>query len=200
MGIELWLVTGFMVGLFVFTAGYAIWEITVGRKRRLPGEIRLVSSDDRSYLSQQPYYIPLSRNQKKQALQKKNLQLLERIGFILLIFLGVGIYQKQNIALLLIVVGIFAGMYGLGILYYRIITAGGIYEVKAVCMNITPAGRGDGDLQYDFAFYDYHTAALEGAMLVTRRKDMKEIVEAGMRTHLLLIVRRGRWRVFEWKE
>jgi len=201
MGISFWLITGSMICLILFVFAYSIWNITVGRKRNLPEEIKLVSSESRAYLSEQSSHKQISKELKRNILQKRYLQLLERIGFIFLIFLGVGLFTKQKPIILLITSCIFAGMYAIGILYYLFITSGGIYEVNAVCMDITTNGMGgDGDIQYDFVFYDRHTDSLEGTILVSRRKDMKEILEIGMRTHLLLIVHKGKWTIFDWKE
>lgn len=200
MGIGFWLGIAFVVGLFLFTCVYSVWYMFVGRRQGLPQELSRLTREEKAYLSEEPHAVLLNREQGKAALRKIYVQLFERIGLILVIFVGVGIYKKMGLNLILIFTAFFVGMFGLFAFYYRGVALTGIHEVKAVCMNITSGGRGDGDLQYDFAYYDRHTGLYVGEMLISNRKDMQEMLEIGSRTHLLLTVRRGKWKVLDWKE
>lgn len=200
MGIGFWLGIAFMAGLIVFACVYSVWFMFVGRRRGIPQELSRLTQEEKAYLCEEPHYVLLTREQGKAALRKIYVQLAERIGLILVIFVGVGIYKQMSTNLILLFAAFFVGMFGLFALWYRGITATGIHEVKAVCMNIASGGRRDGDIQYDFAYYDHHTGLYVGEMLISSRKDMQEMLEIGSRTHLLLTVRMGKWKVLDWKE
>lgn len=166
-------------------------------ERKLERNLSCLSDADREYLTSDSRYRLLDGEQRKQVLKKKCTHLFGKLVVILIAFL-VAFLKVERPDLILWTFGFGIVLCGLSVLYEYIITSDGIYEVRAVCLDRSCMHR---DVyQYVFAFYDFHNAIFDDVVFNSDRSDVRQAVAIGTRTKLLLIVRKGRMKAYEWME
>lgn len=197
MGLDsdlLFIVVTVVCGIFLLVM--VGWNSTL-EERKLEHNLSRLSDADKEYLTSDPRYRLLDAEQRKQVLGKKCMQLLGKLGIILAAFL-LGFLKADRPDFIPWALGIGIALLGLAVLYEYRITSGGIYEVRAVCLDRSFRHR---DVyQFVFAFYDFHNAMFDDVVFYSDKSDVRQAVAVGTKTKLLLIVRKGRMKAYEWMD